>query len=124
MFGVANVVAACVVVVGIFFGLPARWWPVDVSGALVATGFAVAGGGLLARARWAPRLAKVVAIAVLIAGLVLVICLATAVGWLSAIHGPVGRGGTIVVVLVVALVVPYLVVLPAAELVWLHEDER
>jgi hypothetical protein len=43
---------------------------------------------------------------------------------LLAVYGPVGKGGAIVLVLVAALALPYLVVLPLAQLVWLRPRSR
>jgi hypothetical protein len=118
-FGVGNVVAALVVAIGVFQGLPARWLPVDLAAAAVAALLAAAGVGLVMRAAWAPRLARAAALVVLAVGLVFVAALALTASYLSGIYGPVGKGGALILVLVAALALPYLVVLPAAQLVWL-----
>ncbi len=118
-FGVANVVAAAVVVFGVFVALPARWMPIDAGGAIVAALLAASGVGLLTGKAWADRVARAAAFVVLIAGLVFIAALAVTASYLSGIYGPVGRGGAVILTLVAALTVPYLVVLPAAQLVWL-----
>jgi len=53
-------------------------------------------------------------------GLVLVGALAVSASYLAGIYGPVGRGGAVLFILVMALAIPYLVALPGAELVWLR----
>ncbi len=118
-FGVANVVAAAVVIFGVFVGLPARWMPIDVGGAIVAALLAASGVGLLTGKPWADRVARATAFVVLVVGLVFIAGLAVTASYLSGIYGPVGRGGAVILTLVAALAVPYLVVLPAAQLVWL-----
>jgi hypothetical protein len=55
----------------------------------------------------------------LVLGLVLIAALSLSVTYLMAILGPVGKGGGIIFTLVIALVFPYLVLLPAGQLVWL-----
>ena len=45
--------------------------------------------------------------------------LALTASWLAGIYGPVGAGGAAIMALVAALALPYLVVLPCVELVWL-----
>jgi hypothetical protein len=56
----------------------------------------------------------------LVFGLVLVTALALTASWLSGVYGPVGRGGALLLTLVAALALPYLVVLPLVQLVWLR----
>jgi hypothetical protein len=50
--------------------------------------------------------------------------LALTASYLSGIYGPVGKGGALILVLVAALALPYLVVLPASQLVWLRGERR
>lgn len=118
-FGVVNLVSAVLVALGVFGGLPARWWVVDVPAALVVALLGVSGAGLVFRARRADSLARVASFVVLAAGLSLVAALVLTASGLSGLYGPIGKGGAIIMILVVALAVPYLVVLPAAELLWL-----
>jgi len=118
-FGVADLLSAVVVYLGVFQGLPARWWLVDGAGAIVIALFAAAGGGLLAQSSWAPKAARMASIVSLALGLLLVSTLALTASYLSGIYGPIGHGGALILTLTAALALPYLVVLPAAELVWL-----
>ncbi len=119
-FGVADVLAGGLVAAGVFGGLPARWWPVDAGAALLAALDVAAGIALLAGARWAPRLARVASAVALALGLFVVTVAAVTASWLSGVYGPVGKGGALILALVAALVLPYAVALPLAQLVWLR----
>jgi hypothetical protein len=124
VFGVADLLTAGLVVLGVFAGLPARWAPVDVA-AVVVTGLELASGvGLLAASPWSLRVARIAAAVVLGVGLLLVSLLAITASWLGGVYGAVGAGGATLLVLVAALALPYLVVLPAVRLVWLREASR
>jgi hypothetical protein len=119
VFGAVDLVTAAVIALGVFRGLPARWAPVDVpAAALVALELASA-AGLIAGAPWGRRVARVTSALALALGLALVTTLALAASWLSGVYGPVGLGGAVVLALVAALAVPYLVVAPAVQLVWM-----
>ncbi|HEX8792606.1 MAG TPA: hypothetical protein VF765_16775 [Polyangiaceae bacterium] len=119
-FGVADVLTGGLVALGVFAGLPARWWPVDVGACLLAMLDVAAGVALLAGVRWAPRLVTVACAVALALGLVTVTLAAITASWLSGVYGPVGRGGALILGLVAALVLPYAVALPLAQLVWLR----
>jgi hypothetical protein len=121
VFGFADLVTAALVVLGVFVGLPARWAPVDVPASVLVALKLASGLSLIARARWAPRMATVGAALALALGLALVTGLALTASWLSGVYGPVGRGGALLLTLVAALALPYLVVLPVVQLVWLRE---
>ncbi len=118
-FGVVNVLVAGLVALGVFRGLPSRWWPVDTGAALLIALLGASGVALLVRSRWAFRLATVASVVALVVGLTLVAVLALTASYLSAIYGPVGHGGALILTLVAALVLPYLIALPASQLVWL-----
>jgi hypothetical protein len=119
LFGAIDVVAAGVVVLGVFVGLPARWWVVDVPAAIIALFLAAAGAGLLLGAPWGKRVARAASIVALALGLALVTTLAVTASYLTGIYDAVGRGGAVIFALVAALALPYLVALPAAQLLWL-----
>ena len=121
VFGIADVVTAFLVVLGVFFGLPSRWPPVDGVAFVLTALLAVSGAGLLAGAAWSPRVARVASAVSLAIGLGLVSVLAVTASWLSGVYGPVGRGGAVVLALVAALALPYLIVIPVVRLVWLRE---
>ncbi len=119
IFGAIDLIAALVAGLGVFAGLPARWWVVDVPAALVIALLATAGAGLLGRFSWGERVARLASFVTLALGLALLTALVVAASYLSGIYGPVGRGGALILVLVAALALPYLVALPAAQLLWL-----
>jgi hypothetical protein len=119
IFGSIDLVAALVVALGVFAGLPSRWWVVDVPAVVVSGLFAAAGVGLWRRSPWGERVARVASMVALGFGLLLVAILAFTASYLSGIYGPVGRGGAVILVLVAALALAYLVALPAWQLLWL-----
>jgi hypothetical protein len=121
VFGVADLVTAAVVVLGVFVGLPSRWAPIDVAAAALALLDLASGVGLLASRPWAPCVARWASVIALALGLWLVAVLAITASWLSGVYGPVGLGGAVILALVAALALPYLVVLPVVRLVWLRE---
>lgn len=118
-FGIANLVVATAAVVGVFRLLPARWWVVDAGAVLVALLLGASGLALLARARVAEALTRAASALVLVIGLALFGALVTTAGWIGGVYGQVGASGAILFGLVAALVLPYVVVLPAVELAWL-----
>jgi hypothetical protein len=119
IFGSVDLVAALVVGLGVFAGLPARWWLVDAPAVVVIVLLTAAGAGLLGRFPWGERVARVASMVTLALGLVLVSALVIAASYLSGIYGAVGRGGALILVLVAALALPYLIAFPASQLLWL-----
>jgi hypothetical protein len=123
-FGVANLLTAALAAYAVFGGLPSRWWVVDLPTAVVSAALAISGVGLVARAPWAERVARAAALLQLAVGLALIAALALSASFLAGVYGPVGRGGVTLMILVAALAIPYLVVLPAAQLSWLGPRRR
>lgn len=123
-FGVADLVAAALVYLGVFRGLPARWWVVDAGAGVAIAVLVVTGVGLLAKAAWAERAARLGGKVILALGLALVATLALTASWLFGVYGPIGRGGALLLVLVAALAVPYLVALPVLKLLWIGGRAR
>jgi hypothetical protein len=119
IFGAIDLAAAALIGIGVFAALPARWWVVDVPAAVLIGLLGAAGVGLVARRSWGERVARVASMVTLAAGLLLLAALVVAASHLSGIYGPVGRGGALILVLVAALALPYLVALPASQLLWL-----
>jgi hypothetical protein len=111
--------SAILVAGGVFGGLPSRWAPVDVTAVIVTVACVTSGALLIRDARMAERVARIVSAAVLVLGLLLVLVLATTASYLSGIYGPVGKGGAMVLGLIAALAVPYVVAIPAAQLLYL-----
>jgi hypothetical protein len=124
VFGIADIVTAAVLVIGVFVGLPSRWAPVDAAALVLISAQGAAGVGLLADRPWAPRVARAASTLSLALGLGLISVLAITASWLSGVYGPVGLGGAVVLGLVAALALPYLVVLPVVTLVWLRGAGR
>jgi hypothetical protein len=120
LFGAANVVNALLIAFGVFVALPSRWWPVDTAAVVLVLLQLVSGAGLVTASPWAPKVARAASAVALAMGLFTVTVLAVTASWLSGIYGPVGKGGSVVLALVAALVLPYLVVLPLVQLVWLR----
>ncbi len=120
VFGLGNLVAAALVAIGVFEGLPDRYAPVDAAAAVLLTLLGAAGVGLLAQLSWAKPVAEIASAVSLGLGLFVVGALVVSASYLAGVYGPVGRGGAVIFVLVVALAVPYLIALPAIELAWLR----
>ena len=118
-FGAIDAVSAILVYIGVFEGLPARYWLVDAGAALLIVLFSAAAAGLLTGTPWARRAALAASAASLVLGLLLVTTLALTASYLSGVYGPVGRGGALILGLIAALALPYLVALPLAQLAWL-----
>jgi hypothetical protein len=118
-FGAANVAVGLFTAWGVFRLLPTRWWLVDGGAVIVSVLFVASGVALLRNARFAERLTRIAATVLLVIGLASFAALASTAAYLSGVYAQVGTTGAIIFGLVAALVLPYLVVLPAAELAWL-----
>jgi hypothetical protein len=119
VFAGFDLASAALLAFGVFVGLPARWWPIDASSAIVAALFVASGVGLLLKQPWSTRVARLAALVALAFGLMLTTMLLVTASYLGGIYGAVGKGGAVIMVLVVAMVLPYLVFFPAAQLLWL-----
>lgn len=122
--GSADLVTSVLLLFGVWLGLPSRWWPVDLGGTTVAAAFFVVGIGLVTGKHWARAAARVVSWVVLLSGLGLLTALVWTLTYLMALYGPVGKGGALILATVAALLLPYLVVLPAAHLMALRSAPR
>jgi hypothetical protein len=123
-FGIANLFVAVLAYGEIFRGLPSRWLPVDLAGVVIITLMAASGIALVSNRRGAARLARVASIVVLAIGMILFAALVLTASWLAGVYGPIGRGGAAIFGLVAAMVLPYTIVLPAAELLWIGPKPR
>jgi hypothetical protein len=124
LFGVAHLAKGALVGAGVFAGLPARWAPVDAVAAALVALEVTSGIGLLAGTRWAGLAARIAAVSALAVGLLAITALSLSVSWLLGVYGPVGKGGGLLFALVAALIFPYLVVLPCAEILWLRSHAK
>jgi hypothetical protein len=122
LFGTLDVTVSVAILIGVFGGLPARYAPVDWSCALLAALELAAGMGLLLRSKGHAFIARLASAVALTFGLVSFTLLAVTATWLGSVYGQVGRGGEIVLGIAAALIFPYLILLPASELVWLQPE--
>lgn len=106
---------------GIWVALPARWWLVDSVGTALAVLCAASAVGLLAKLPWGQPLALATCWLLLGAGCSTVTALCLVVAHLAGLYGPVGAGGALLMGTMAVLVLPYLVALPALQLVWLRQ---
>jgi hypothetical protein len=123
-FGSANILVAALVAWGVGFALPARWWVVDAGSVVLTALMAASGLALLLRHRHAASLTRLAAAVALLLGLAVFAALALTASWLAGVYGPVGKGGATLFALVALLVLPYVVVLPAVELLWIGPRRR
>lgn len=123
-FGIANVLVALLVAVGVFRLLPARWWPIDGGAILLVALYGASGVALLAGKPVARRLTRIAAGTGLALGLVVFAAIVITAFWLRGVYSQTGTTGAIVFGLVALLVLPYLVVLPAAELLWVGRSRE
>jgi hypothetical protein len=113
LIAASQLLLAVLVSVGVWVGLPARWLWIDLPLSLLALACVVVGTGLLSQKSWAPRAARVLLWAELTAGTLIVSLLGLSIAQLAGSYGPVGSGGAVLMGTIAALIVPYLVVLPA-----------
>jgi len=121
-FAVLNVVSALVLLFGVFGVVQPRFWALDVPAAIIALALLVSAVGLLARLPWALRALHVSAWVSFVLGLTIVSLIVITIAFLRGIHGDYGLGALLVSGLIVALLVPYTVLLPALELLWLRRQ--
>ena len=115
-----QLVVATLLMIGIWFALPARYVVVDGLGTGVAVLYAVAAGGLLSGVQWGRLLARIASYVALALGCLAVTLLAMSAAHLAGLYGPVGSGGALLLGTVALLVLPYLVALPAVQLALLR----
>jgi cellulose synthase/poly-beta-1,6-N-acetylglucosamine synthase-like glycosyltransferase len=121
-FAVLNLVSALVLLLGVFGVVEPRFWALDVPAAIIALALLVSAVGLVGRLPWALRALEVAAWVSFVLGLTIVSLIVITIVFLRGIHGDYGYGALLVSGLIVALLVPYTVVLPALELLWLKRQ--
>ncbi len=117
-FGIANALVALIFFAGVWLIQP-RYWVVDVPVMLIALVELVSAVALFAKLRWALRALLVAAWLTFGLGLLLVGMIVLTMVFLRTIHGEDGMVATLVSGLVIALIVPYTLLLPTVELLWL-----
>jgi len=121
-FGVLNALSALVLLVGVFGVVQPRFWALDVPLTAIALVLLVSAVGLLAKLPWALRALTVAAWVSFALGLLVVSLILLTMVFLRGIHGDFGVAALAVSSLIVALLVPYTIVLPALELLWLKRQ--
>jgi hypothetical protein len=118
VFAIGNAIIAVLLVAG-GVALPLRHWtlyvPLGALALVVATSAVLA----LAETRWADRGLRVAALALLSFGLLIATAAGLTVAFLSGIHGQFLRHGMPLMLLTVAILVPYVFVYPVVLLAWL-----
>jgi hypothetical protein len=122
-FALGNVLPASVLSVGLF-ALPVRWWPADVvvSGAVLA--LLATSAVVMSRPAHARSALRIGAQVLLGVGLLVVAAAVLSLAFLAGIHGDFGRGGVTLMILIALLVLPYAIVYPAIQLLWLGPRPR
>ena len=118
-FAVWNATAAAVLLVGVYLVVQPRFWALDVPLTAVALLELTSAVALLAKLSWARRALTVAAWVSFVLGLLVVSLIVLTMVFLRGIHGDYGVAALAVSGLIVALLVPYVIVLPALELLWL-----
>lgn len=117
-----ELLVAALLIVGIWVALPARWWPVDIVGSLLAMVLAVAAVGLLFNSRWGRLLSIAASWLSLAVGMTTVATLAWTASYLAGLYGPIGAGGALILAAAAALLIPYLIGIPVIQLSLLRDN--
>jgi hypothetical protein len=123
-FAVGNILLAGLVLWAAFTGLTARDLWVDGPAVLLAAMLVASAAGLMRNAPWALRLLRACASIELLIGLVAIAALALSASYLVGTHGDLGQSGALTMTLVLALMLPYLVVYPVMQLIWVYARQR
>jgi hypothetical protein len=122
-FAIGN---ACLsaVFVALLLALPTRYWTVDVVLLLLSALTAASAVGVWRRNSWGFRVLRASALCALASGLAAISALALGISYLSGVHGELAQtalgfwiGGSL-------LLLPYLVIYPLLQLLWLHAQHR
>ncbi len=119
IFAVLNALVAVILLVGVFGLIQPRFWVLDVPAGLLSAVELVSAVALFARLPWALRALSVAAWVTFSIGLLLVGLIVLTMVFLRSVHGEDGFVATAVSGLVVALLVPYTLLLPTVQLLWL-----
>ena len=119
IFAVLNALVAVMLLIGVFGLIQPRFWVLDVPAGLLSAVELVSAVALFARLPWALRALSVAAWVTFSIGLLLVGLIVLTMVFLRSVHGEDGFVATAVSGLVVALLVPYTLLLPTVQLLWL-----
>jgi hypothetical protein len=120
-FGLGNLATATLLIVGVFM-LPVRYWLVDALLVLGAIATAVSAVALLANVRWAARSLRISALTLLGVGLIAVLLAVLTLSFLAGVHGRWLEAGIPVTYSALALIVPYTIVYPIAQLLAIGDE--
>jgi hypothetical protein len=123
-FACANALLAIALLFGVFGALPVRYWPVDAASSLLAIVLLISAYGVLRRSAWHLRALRVSAVCELSLGLTAIAALVLGVVYLGGVHGGVGRTALTVALAGSAFLVPYLVIYPVLQLIWIHHTQQ
>jgi hypothetical protein len=123
-FAVGNVLLAGLVLWAAFSGLTARDLWVDGPAVVLALMLLSSSAGLLRNAPWALRMLRACASIELLIGFVAIAALALSASYLVGTHGDLGRSGALTMTLVLALMLPYLVLYPVLQLIWVYARQH
>ena len=123
-FAVGNMLLAGLLLWAAFGGLTVRDTWVDGPAVVLALMLLASSAGLLRNASWALRLLRACASIELLIGLVAIAALALSASYLSGTHGDLGQQGALTMTLVLALMLPYLVVYPVLQLIWVYARQH
>ncbi|HEY2405929.1 MAG TPA: hypothetical protein VGI10_08000 [Polyangiaceae bacterium] len=119
IFAASNAFVGALFIVLCFVVIKTRFWLVDLPLVVVVLLLEASALGLFARRSWAERVLRVAAWAAFACGLALSALLVLTIAFLRGVYGEMSGVAMATCGLVVALVIPYLIVLPALELSWL-----
>lgn len=119
--GVADILIGLVALALIWSALPARWWPVDVFGTLLALAHIIGGGCILAGVSHARTSVRRIAWVTMILGMIVSTVLVVTASNLWGLYGPIGTGGAVLLGVVALLVLPYLVGYPAIKISFMSD---
>ena len=124
IFGAVHGFTAVAILVAVFGCLSTRYGPVDWPSALLAALEGAATVSLIVGFPWRVAAARLASMCALAIGLLSFTALLATATWLGGVYGKVGRGGAIILGIAAALILPYLIFLPAFELAWLQTEPR
>ena len=121
-FAVLNALVALLFLIGVFGLIQPRFWALDVPAGLFSAVELVSAVALFARLPWALRALAVAAWVTFVGSLILVGLIVLTMVFLRSVHGEDGFVASAVSGLVIALLVPYTLLLPVVQLLWLKRQ--
>lgn len=124
LFGVADLIAAALYVFTFIWLVPSRSALFTTIVLALSAILAAAGLGLVLRAPWGPRLARVASALWLLAFFVLLALLVASAAYLHGIYGGIGQAGAAMALLMAVLSFQLVGLLPALQLLHLRRVTR